>query len=82
MQIQTTKSNYDTGSISGVYFGKIIGYNNWRVIDMVILNLIYVEEEKVYKIILHRKETRMNERIHIGTFGEMRTNDEATQGYY
>ena len=39
-------------------------------------------EEKVYEIILHGIEARMNERILIGNFGAMTINDEATQGYY
>ena len=35
-----------------------------------------------YETILDRIETRMDERIRIGTFGTMITNNEATQGYY
>ena len=34
-----------------------------------------------YETILDRIETRMDERIRIGTFGTMITNNEATQGY-
>ena len=45
-------------------------------------NVTPEEEEKVYEIILHRIEARMNEIILIGTFGAMKTDDEATQGYY
>ena len=59
-----------------------MGYNNGRVVDLVSTNDTPEEEEKVYKIILHRIETRMNEWILIGTFGAMRTNDEATQRYH
>ena len=59
-----------------------MGYNNWRVVDLVSTNDTPEEEEKVYEIILHGIEARMNERILIGTFGAMRTNDEVTQGYY
>ena len=39
------------------------------------------DEEKVYETILHGIDARMNERILIGTFGAMRTNDEAMQRY-
>ena len=56
-----------------------MGYNNWRVVDLVTTNVTSEEEEKVYEIILHGIEARMNERILIGNFGAMRTNDEATQ---
>ena len=45
-------------------------------------NVTSEEEQKVYGIILHGIESRINERILIGHFGAMRTNDEATQGYY
>ena len=43
---------------------------------------IATEDEKNYETILHGIEARMNKRILIGTFGVMRTDDEATQGYY
>jgi len=59
-----------------------MGYNNWRIVDLVTTNVTPEEEEKVYEIILHGIEARMNERTLIGNFGAMRTNDEATQGYY
>ena len=59
-----------------------MGYNNWRVVDLVTTNVTPEEKEKVYEIILHGIKTRMNERILIGTFGAMRINDEAAQGYY
>ena len=39
-------------------------------------------EEKVYETILHMIGARMNEWILIGTFSAIRTNDEATRGYY
>ena len=41
-----------------------------------------VEEKRVYEITLHEIEVTMNERILVGTFSAMLTNDEATQGYY
>ena len=59
-----------------------MGYNNWRVVDLVTTNVTPEEEEYVYEIILHMIEARMNERILIGTFGSMKSNDETTQGYY
>ena len=59
-----------------------MGYNNWRVVDLVSTNDTPEEEEEVFEKILHGTEARMNERILIGTFGAMRTNDEATQEYY
>ena len=65
-----------------IYWRNFMGYNNWRVVDLVSTNDTPEEEEKVYEIILHGIDVRMNERILIGTFGAMRTNDEATQGYY
>ena len=51
-----------------------MGYKNWRVVDLVTTNVTPEEEEKI--------GARINERILIGTFGAMRTNDKATQGYY
>ena len=65
-----------------LYWRNFTGNNNWRVVDLVSTNDTPEEEEKVYEIILHGIDVRMNERILIGTFGAMRTNDEATQGYY
>ena len=65
-----------------IYWRNFIGYNNWRVVDLVTTNVTSEEEEKIYEIILHGIEARMNERILIGAFGAMRTNDEVTQGYY
>ena len=50
--------------------------------DLITTNVDTEDEEKVYETILHGIETRTNERILIGTFGAMRTNDEATLGYY
>ena len=41
-----------------------------------------VEEKRVHEITLHEIEVTMNERILVGTFSAMLTNDEATQGYY
>ena len=59
-----------------------MGYNNWRVVDLVSTNDTPEEEEEIYEITLHGTEARMNKRILIGTFGAMRTNDEVTQGCY
>ena len=50
--------------------------------DLITTNIDTEDEEKVYETLLHGIEARMNEIILIGTFGAMRTNDEATQGYY
>ena len=49
--------------------------------DLITTNIDTEDEEKVYETILHGIETRMNKSILIGTFGVMRINDEATQGY-
>ena len=49
---------------------------------MVTTNISSAEEDKVYEIILYVVEERMNERILVGIFSAMKTNDEATQGYY
>ena len=38
-----------------------MGYNNWRVVDLVSTNDTPEEEEKVYEITLHGIEARMNE---------------------
>ena len=46
------------------------------------LSIVTEDEEAIYETILHGIETRMNERILIETFDGMRTDDEATQGYY
>ena len=59
-----------------------MGNNNWRVVVLMTTNITPEEEENVYEIILHGIEARMNERVLIGTLGAMRTNDDATQGYY
>ena len=40
------------------------------------------DEDETYAAILHWIEARIHERIPIGTFGAMRTNYEATRGYY
>ena len=65
-----------------VYWRNFVRYNNWRVVDLLATNVTPEEEENVYEIILHGIEARMNERVLIGTLGAMRTNDDATQGYY
>ena len=65
-----------------LYYRNFKGYNNWRVVNLITTNIATEDEEKIYNTILHGIEARMNERILIGTFGAMRTDDEATQGYY
>ena len=40
------------------------------------------DKDKVYELILHRIEARLNEWILIGKFGANITDDEATRGYY
>ena len=40
------------------------------------------DENKLYKVLLHRIETRINERTLIGIFGITRTDDETTRGCY
>ena len=58
-------------------------YNNWRVIRLERTNISNEKDQyRVYETILHGIEARMNERILIGTFGAMRTDDEATREYY
>ena len=52
------------------------------MVNLITTNIATEDEEKIYNTILHGIEARMNERILIGTFGAMRTDDEATQGYY
>ena len=52
------------------------------MVNLATTNIAAEDEEKIYETILHGIEARMNARILIGTFGAMRTDDEATQGYY
>ena len=52
------------------------------MVNLATTNIATEDEENIYETILHGIEARMNERILIGTFGAMRTDDEATQGYY
>ena len=49
---------------------------------MATTNIATGDEENIYETILRGIEARMNNRILIGTFGAMRMDDEATQGYY
>ena len=49
--------------------------------DLITTNICREDKEKVYETILYWIEARMSERILIGTFGAMSTNDETTQGY-
>ena len=65
-----------------VYWRNFKGYNNWRVVDLVTTNVTSEEDEKVYEIIFHGIEARINKRILIGKVDAMISNDEATQGYY
>ena len=53
-------------------------YNNWRVVDLVATNITLEEEEKIYEIILHWVEAKINKMILLGPFDAIRTNDEAT----
>ena len=50
--------------------------------DLVTTKIDIEDEEKVYETILHGIEAKMDQKILIGTFGAMRTNDEATQEFY
>ena len=43
-----------------IYWINFKGYNNWRVVDLITTNITSEDEEKVYEIILHRIEARMN----------------------
>ena len=52
------------------------------VVTLATTNIATEDEEAIYETILHGIEARMNERVLIGTFGAMKTDDEATQGYY
>ena len=65
-----------------MYWKNFKGYNNWRVVDLITTNIGTEDEEKVYETLLHGIETNMNERMLIVAFGAMRTNYEATHGYY
>ena len=65
-----------------MYWINFKGYNNWRVVDLATTNIATEDEEAIYETILHGIEARENERILIGTFSAMRTDDKATQGYY
>ena len=45
-------------------------------------NIVNEEDgDKTYEVILHGLVARMNERILIGTFGSIRSDNEATRGY-
>ena len=52
------------------------------MVNIATTNIATEDEEAIYETILHRIEVRMNELILIGTFDAMKTDDEATQGYY
>ena len=65
-----------------LYYRNFKGYNNWRVTNLATKSIATENEEAIYEIMLHGIEARMNERILIENFGAMRTDDEATQGYY
>ena len=53
-----------------------------RVNYLLTTNVSCLKEKNLYETILHRIDARMNNRILVGTFGAMKTNDDATQGYY
>ena len=48
------------------------------MVNLATTNIATEDEEVIYETILHGIKARMNERIVIGTFGAMRTDDEAT----
>ena len=52
------------------------------MVNLATINIATEDEEKNYETVLHGIEAMMNERILIGTFGAMRTDDEATQENY
>ena len=52
------------------------------MVNLATANIATEDEEAIYETILYGIEARMNERILIGTFGAMRTDDEATEEYY
>ena len=52
------------------------------MVDLATTSIATEDEESIYETILHGIEVRMNERILIGTFDAMKTDDETTQGYY
>ena len=54
----------------------------WQLESSSTTNVSFVEEAKVYKTILHGIWVKIRERILVMTCDTMRTNDEATQGYY
>ena len=43
-----------------IYWRNFMGFNNWRVVDLVATNVTPEEEEKIYEIILHGVEATMN----------------------
>ena len=63
-----------------IYWRKYKGCNNSRDVDLVTTNVTSKDEEKVYEMILHGIEARMNGRIAVGTLGVIKISDEATQG--
>ena len=50
------------------------------MVNLATTNIATEDEENIYETILRGIEARMSKRIIIGTFGAMRTDDEATQG--
>ena len=52
------------------------------MVKLATTNIATEDKEAIYETMLHGIEARMNKRILIGTFSTMRTDDEATQGYY
>lgn len=78
------KSNVDVEVMRGAFIRK---YSKVTMIGglcvWIKINIIPEKDEnKSYKVILHRIEAKINERTLIRIFGIMRTDDETTRGCY
>lgn len=63
---------------SCMYWEVFVRYNDWRVVCLKKKMIrIEVNQDRVNEFILYWIKARLNERILIGTFGTMRTDDEA-----
>ena len=61
-----------------MYWEVFVRYNDWRVVCLKKKMIrIEVNQDRVNEFILYWIKARLNERILIGTFGTMRTDDEA-----
>ena len=66
-----------------IYWKVFDGYNDQKVVRLKKKHVSNDDNQnRVYKSFLHGIEARMNEQILIGTFGAMRTDEEATRGYH